>query len=320
MKRTRRIKAAGILMLVFSLLFLFKGTVNASEEGKEPPSVVFTKTAKTLTAGKSFTFQVKSAGTEEKIVWKVSDSGIAKVNASGKLTGIRAGKIRLTAAAGEAKTSVEVTIKGKKLIAIDPGHQGKGNSGLEAIGPASKTKKPKVASGTVGAATKVPEYKLTLEVAKKLKQELLDRGYEVVMTRESHDVNITNKERAILANDSGADICVRIHADGASSQSVKGASTLYPSSKNPYIPKLSKKSKALSLAIVNHLCESTGARNRGVIPRDDLTGTNWSKIPVTVIEMGFMTNKEEDRLMQTKDYQNKLVMGIANGIDAYYAD
>ena len=57
---------------------------------------------------------------------------------------------------------------------------------------------------------------------------------------------------------------------------------------------------------------------RGCIIRDDLTGTNWSEIPVTLIEMGFMSNSAEDRKMQKKTFQNKMAKGMADGIDSYF--
>ncbi len=209
------------------------------------------------------------------------------------------------------------TAESKKVVAIDAGHQAKGDSSTEPIGPGAKTKKAKVAGGTSGISTKVPEYKLTLEVAKKLKKELVSRGYKVVMIRKTNDVNISNKKRALIANKK-ADICIRLHADGNNNSSVYGASALYPSTANKYVGKLSKKSKKLSECVLNNMCEISGARNRGLMVRDDLTGTNWSTIPVTLIEMGFMSNPAEDKKMQKKSYQKKLVKGMAEGIDEYF--
>ncbi|MGF7143579.1 N-acetylmuramoyl-L-alanine amidase [Anaerotaenia torta] len=206
----------------------------------------------------------------------------------------------------------------KRMIAIDAGHQGKGNSKKEPVGPGAKTKKAKVTSGTQGVATKVPEYKLTLVIALKVKEELINRGYDVFMIRETHDVDISNKERADMANESGADLFIRIHADGSENSSVSGTSTLYPSKDNPYVSHLSEDSYALSKAIVDSMCKLTKAKNRGAIARDDLSGINWCTIPVSVIEMGYMSNKKEDTLMQEEEYQDKLVQGICNGIDAYY--
>ena len=83
-------------------------------------------------------------------------------------------------------------------IAIDAGHQGKGNSKTEPIGPGAKMRKPKVAYGTQGVKTKVPESKLTLQIALKLEKELKKRGYDVYMIRRKQNVNISNKQRAIV--------------------------------------------------------------------------------------------------------------------------
>ena len=83
-------------------------------------------------------------------------------------------------------------------IAIDAGHQGKGNSKTEPIGPGAKMRKPKVAYGTQGVKTKVPESKLTLQIALKLEKELKKRGYDVYMIRRKQNVNIAiSKERSV---------------------------------------------------------------------------------------------------------------------------
>lgn len=210
-----------------------------------------------------------------------------------------------------------VQSNGKK-VAIDAGHQARGDSSTEPVGPGASTKKAKIAGGATGVSTKVPEYKLTLSVAKKLKKELTSRGYEVYMVRNSNNVNISNKQRAKLANKSGADIYIRLHGDSSTSSSVKGASGLYPSSSNPYVGKLSKSSHRLTKKILSAYCKKTKIRNRGCVVRNDLTGTNWSKIPVTLIEMGFMSNPTEDRNMQKSKFQKKMAKGIANGIDDYF--
>ncbi len=212
----------------------------------------------------------------------------------------------------------EAEKKDKITIGIDPGHQLHGDSSLEAVGPGSSTKKAKVSSGTSGVSTKVPEYQLNLTIAKKLKKELKKRGYNVVMTRTKNDVSISNKERAKLLNKSGADICLRLHADGVDNSSVQGASILYPSTNNPYVADLSKESLKLSRSVIRSYCKATGIKNRGCVKRDDLTGTNWSKIPVALLEMGFMSNPSEDRKMQKKKFQKTMVQGICDGIDAYF--
>ena len=204
------------------------------------------------------------------------------------------------------------------IVAIDAGHQRYGNSDTEPIGPGSSTVKAKVSDGATGTSSGVPEYQLNLIVAKRLKRELKIRGYRVYMIRKTNDVDISNVERAQAANESGADICVRLHADGIEDSSVTGASALYPSPDNPYIPELSKKCEKLSNAILDAYCSRTGIRNRGLSLRDDLTGTNWSKIPVTLLEMGFLSNPSEDEMMNDPGFQKTMVKGIADGIDRFF--
>lgn len=213
-----------------------------------------------------------------------------------------------------------VTAKSKRniKIAIDAGHQARGNFATEPVGPGSSTRKAKVAGGATGVSTHVPEYKLTLAVAKKLQKELSNRGYKVYMIRTKNNVNISNKKRAQLANNSGSDIYIRLHGDSSNSRNVTGASGLYPSKANKYVSRLSNRSRKLSNCLLKSYCRRTKIRNRGLVARDDLTGTNWSKIPVSLIEMGFMSNPSEDRKMQNSKFQTKMAKGIADGIDAYF--
>ena len=205
----------------------------------------------------------------------------------------------------------------KGLICIDPGHQRKGNNGMEEVAPGSSTKKPKVSSGTAGVATKKNEYELNLEVGLKLKKKLEEKNYSVFMIRETHDVNISNKERAIMTNNAGCTVYIRLHADGSENKNTNGISVLTSSSKNPYTKKVRASSEEFSKIVLSEVIKSTGAVNKGVSYRDDLTGTNWSEVTNTLIEMGFMSNPEEDKKLSTSDYQNKIVNGIVNGIDKY---
>ncbi len=203
------------------------------------------------------------------------------------------------------------------VVVIDPGHQLKGDSTKEPNGPGSSVMKARVTSGTTGVATGVAEYIRNLEISLKLKTELENRGYTVYMTRSTHDVNISNMERAQYASTVGADIAVRIHCNGAAS-SVRGAETLTPSSSNPYVSHLASASYSLSKCIIDKYCTATGFINRGVKANDTMTGINWSEVPVTIIELEFMSNPDEDRAMQDDNMQNNMVQGIANGIDAYF--
>lgn len=204
------------------------------------------------------------------------------------------------------------------VVVIDPGHQGRGDSTTEPNGPGSATMKARVAGGTHGTTTGVYEYELTLAISQQLQTELQNRGYTVYMTRTSHDVNISNMERAQYATSVGADIAVRIHANGAENASVSGAMALAPSSSNPYISYLSGSSWNLSQCVLNSYCQATGMHNQGVTGSDTMTGINWSTVPVTILEMGYMTNPTDDTNMENPSYQMQMVQGIANGIDAYF--
>lgn len=162
------------------------------------------------------------------------------------------------------------------------------------------------------------EYELTLAVGLQLKTELLNRGYTVYMTRESHDVNISNMERAQYAGNVGADIAVRLPGNGVDNSSVNGALALAPSTSNPYISSLAGESQRLSRCVLNAYCNATGLKNRGVSGNDAMSGINWSSVPVTILEMGFMTNPSDDRNMQDPAFQQRMVQGIADGIDDYF--
>lgn len=207
----------------------------------------------------------------------------------------------------------------KKTIVLDAGHSGVVTGGVEPLGPGSQEMKSKDTSGTQGTATGVPEYKLNLTIAKKLKRELLSRGYRVIMTRTTHTVGLSCKERAEVANRAKADAFIRIHANGSSSSSANGAMTICTTQNSPYVTKsLSKKSKKLSEAILDAYVKATGAKKEFVWETDSMSGNNWSKVPATILEMGYMSNPAEDRKMQDKAYQAKMVKGIADGIDSYF--
>lgn len=207
-----------------------------------------------------------------------------------------------------------------RKVAIDPGHQGPGadTGGTEPLGPGSEEMKDKFASGTQGVYTGVPEYELTLAVSMQLQEELKNRGYEVIMTREDNDTAVSNVERAQIAAENGAQILVRIHADGSEDNSANGAMTMIPSADNPYVGQLHEESSRLGEEIINAYCQATGIKNNGVRLYDNMTGINWSTVPVTILEMGFMTNQSDDERMQDPEMQKNMVQGIADGIDAYF--
>lgn len=203
------------------------------------------------------------------------------------------------------------------LIAIDAGHQAHGNPEQETIAPSSGKTKAKVADGTSGVATGIAEYEFNLNFSQCLKRKLESAGYRVFMIRESNDVNISNQERAAMANASGADVYLRIHANGGP-PSAKGIETYYPSKNNPDVGHLSDASLRLSELILSEMCASTGAKGRGAIARDDLTGTNFAQMPTSLIECGYMSNAEEDKNLNDPNYQDAMALGILRALDRYF--
>lgn len=202
----------------------------------------------------------------------------------------------------------------EQMVCLDPGHQLYGNNELEPVAPKSKEMKAKVTSGTRGIKTKKPEYVLTLEASLLLKEKLEMYGYKVAMTRESHEVDISNIERAQMCNNAQSDLAVRIHADGDNSPKTQGISLLYPAWSEG-TEAIYSQSKEAAEVILDEAAAATGAVSRGVVPRSDLTGFNWSKVPSVLVEMGFMTNPDEDKKLSDSDYLNRLTDGIAVGIN-----
>lgn len=198
-------------------------------------------------------------------------------------------------------------------IGIDPGHQGKANSDKEPIAPGSKETKAKVSSGTSGRSTGIAEYVTVLEISLKLRDALEAQGAEVYMTRDTHDIDISNLERAEMMNELGVDLVLRIHCDGAEDSSANGIGM--------FVRKTGEKqqeSEAAAQVLLEAMVEATGAKKRGVFLRDTYTMNNWSVVPCILVECGFMSNPEEDEKLNDPDYQNLLVQGMVEGIARYF--
>ena len=130
----------------------------------------------------------------------------------------------------ETKNNIEENnkTKKKKTIVIDPGHQAKGDSSKEPIGPGASETKAKVTTGATGNYTKQKESELTLKVAQALEKQLKQEGYNVIMTRTTNNINISNSERASIANNAKADAFLRIHADSYSDSNVNRNINIMP--------------------------------------------------------------------------------------------
>ena len=199
-------------------------------------------------------------------------------------------------------------------IVIDPGHSSTGTSGNEPVSPNSSTTKLKDGLGATGSYTNIPEHKTNMSVALLVKKELTSKGYNVILTKQDVAESKSNIERAEVGNKNNADLVVRIHADSAENSSISGASMHVPAN-NEYTSSFYKISKSYGTKILNTYVDEIGIKNRGVIERHDLTGFNWSKVPVVLIEMGFLSNKEDDNFVSNTANHPKIAKAISDGID-----
>ena len=245
-----------------------------------------------------------------------SDPGIAIVDAvSGAITPVAMGTCTITAETyngHSASCALEVLglLSGVK-IGIDPGHQAKPDYSRETISPTTSSTKAKVSSGTGGTVTHVPEHVVNLQIGLKLRDALEALGAEVYMTRTTADVNISNQQRAKMMNELGVDLVLRIHCNGGSSG--RYGMMIYVRETGA----CKAESAAAAKLIVDAMQLETGARSHGVKYSDTYTGLNWSTVPSMLMELGYLTNAREDRLLNSPEYQDKLVTGMINGICVY---
>lgn len=209
-------------------------------------------------------------------------------------------------------TDKKSKIKNKKVV-IDPGHAAGGNKEMEKLSPDSTVMKVKDPGGAEGVNSKTPEYVVNMAVALKLKAQLEKNNIEVIMTKTDKNQNPGNIDRAEVGNKNNVNLVIRLHCDSAGNSTAKGASILVPASVG-YAKNIKDVSGKYGRVILDELANTVGMNNRGISERNDLTGFNWSKVPVVLVEMGFMSNPEEDKLLNDYSYQDKLALGLCKGI------
>ena len=202
----------------------------------------------------------------------------------------------------------------KPVVVLDPGHDLRANLATEPIGPGSATRKIKDGGGTRGVVSRLTEAELNLRVALRLRTLLERAGIRVVMTRtKTAGKSMGNIARARIANRAGAALFLRIHADGSTDRSVRGTHTLHPASRRGWTDDVYAASKRAARLVQSEVVRALGFPDRGLQERADFTGFNWADVPVILVEMGFMTNPTEDRLLATEAYQRRAAVGLCRG-------
>jgi N-acetylmuramoyl-L-alanine amidase len=202
----------------------------------------------------------------------------------------------------------------RPVVVLDPGHDLRANLGTEPIGPGSATRKILDGGGTTGVVTGIREADLNLAVAQRLRTLLQRAGVRVVMTRATTSgTSMGNIARARIANRAHAALFLRVHADGSTSRAADGTHTLYPTLHAGWTDDVYASSKRAARIVQRELLRSLGFPDRGLQERSDFTGFNWSDVPVILVEMGFMTNPTEDRLLATDVYRQRAAVGLCRG-------
>lgn len=178
----------------------------------------------------------------------------------------------------------------KTLIVLDAGHGGSD-------------------PGAIGKFTGVKEKDLTLKAVYALKAELERKGYIVALTR-TGDSKLELLQRTDLANEINASLLVSIHYNAVDSPTINGVEVLY------YNDGEGKK-KALARILHDELIAATGAKSRGIVERPLLVVPRETKMPSALIEMGFITNRDEEQLVQSDAYLAVQIKSIVSAIEKY---
>jgi N-acetylmuramoyl-L-alanine amidase len=200
------------------------------------------------------------------------------------------------------------------VVVIDPGHDARANLATEPIGPGSSVRKIKDGGGATGVVTGLREPVFSLKVALRLRTLLERAGVDVVMTRtRTAGVSMGNIARARIANRAHADLFLRIHADGSTDRSVSGTHTLVPALHRGWTDDIYTASKRAGRIVQRALLARLGSRDQGIQERSDITGFNWANVPAILVEVGFLSNPTEDRLLATTAYQRRAARGLCVG-------
>ncbi|TVY11899.1 N-acetylmuramoyl-L-alanine amidase [Paenibacillus cremeus] len=177
-------------------------------------------------------------------------------------------------------------------------------------------------SGAIGV-NQLQEKEVTLDIAGRLRDLLVQHGYEVAMSRTT-DTYVSLSDRVAFTNAQNADLFVSIHANEYSSPTTRGAMVLYyddayPQSSYPAsdaMRALTPQSKALAQDVLDSFVGTTGLTNRGLV-ESAVYVVRMGQIPSILVETAFLSNQADAALLADSTMRQTMAQGIARGIEAY---
>ena len=146
--------------------------------------------------------------------------------------------------------------------------------------------------------------------AKKVRKILIQKGYHVLLTRET-DEYISLKERVDIANRRKTDIYVSIHQNAFKDSSIHGIETWYSKDKG-------EDNEVLASLLHSFTIENTGAKKRYNNGNSEMYTVINTNMPACIVETGFISNTLERKKLVTNEYQDILARSIADAIESYF--
>lgn len=319
--------SAGVATITARLLSNGK-TASCKVTVKEikPQSIDLSRTYLTMSPGDSF--QMEVAFTPRNVTFPdysiaSDDDSVVTVDEGGVVTAVGVGKAVITVVSDRypaVKNTCRICVleEGSGRLAgltigINPGHQKKTIKEKYPIAPGSSKMAYGVKTGACGKYTRVNEYETTLQIGLKLKRILEEQGAKVVITRTTNDVMLTNIDRAQMLNEANVDIALQLHCNSVSSSSKHGNSG-YIRTTGDWV----EESRAMAACITSAISRVCGCANLGVKVKNDYMSLNWTTTPSVLLEMGYISNRTEDKLLATDEYREKMALGISEGIADYF--
>ena len=202
-------------------------------------------------------------------------------------------------------------------VCVDPGHQGVAINLDEPMGPGLSGTHHTTNGQAQGTATRRKESVVVLEIGLKLRNALLEEGADVVMTREDQDTAVSNVRRSEIAKEGNADLFIRLHCDNSSNKNKRGIHIYIPLS-STYAKQVADKDtyRSYGEALFQAMSEATGVTRGGVTQNNSYVANNWATMPAFLVEMGYMSNRDDDIMLSTEEYQAKVVQGMVDGLVA----